>query len=64
MKAHEGARYDDLFMDFNGKYIYIRFNPDSFINNGERQNPDLQTSLPALEAELLKQVDRVKKYEK
>jgi len=50
-------------MDFSGKSIFIRFNPDSFIRNGERQNPDLQTRLPALEDEILKQVDRVKNYE-
>ena len=63
VKTHEGARYDDLLMDFSGKYVFIRFNPDGFIKNGEAQNPDLQTTLPALEAEVLKQVDRVNNYE-
>ena len=24
--ANDDARYDDLFMDFSGKYIFIRFN--------------------------------------
>ena len=30
VKTYEGARYDDLFMDFSGKYIFIWFNLDSF----------------------------------
>jgi len=63
VKKNENARYDDLFMDFSAKYILIRFNPDSFIKHGERQNPDLQTRLPALEDAILKQVDRVRNYE-
>ena len=63
VRRNENARYDDLFMDFSGKYIFIRFNPDSFIENGETQNQGLQTRLPALEDALLKQVDRVKNYE-
>ena len=63
VKDHENARYDDLFMDFSGKYIFIRFNPDSFLKTGKRQNPDLQSRMPALEDQMLKQVDRVKKYE-
>ena len=50
-------------MDFSGKHIYIRFKPDSFIKNGETQNPDSQTRLPALENEILKQVDCVSNYE-
>ena len=32
MKCHENIRYDNLFMDFNGKYIFIRYNPDKFID--------------------------------
>ena len=46
-----------------GNIYFIRFNPDSFIKNGETQNPDLQSRLPALENEILKQVDRAKNYE-
>ena len=30
IKEHEVARYDDLFMDFRGKYICIRYTPDKF----------------------------------
>jgi len=41
----------------------LEFNPYSFIEHGERQNPDLQTRSPALEDAILKQVDRVKNYE-
>ena len=28
IKQNEQNRYDDLFMDFSGKYIFIRYNPD------------------------------------
>jgi len=28
----EFARYNDLFMDFSGKYIFIRYNPDPFLD--------------------------------
>ena len=26
----EKARYDDLFMDFSGRYIFLRINPDPY----------------------------------
>ena len=31
IKCDENIRYDNLFMDFNGKYIFIRYNLDKFI---------------------------------
>ena len=30
--SDENNRYDELFMDFSGKYRFIRYNPDKFIN--------------------------------
>ena len=31
IKEKEIERYNDLFMDFSGKYIFIRYNPDKYI---------------------------------
>ena len=53
-------RYDDLFMDFSGKYLFIRYNPDSFKDaKGNRKNPLFATRMKALEAECEKQIDRI-----
>ena len=30
IKSDENNRYDDLFMDFSGKYIFIRQNQDKY----------------------------------
>ena len=30
IKLYEEHRYDDLFMDFTGKNICIRYNPDTY----------------------------------
>ena len=30
IKQDEEHRYDDLFMYFSGKYIFIRYNPDPY----------------------------------
>ena len=32
IKYDENIRYDNLFMDFSGKYIFIRYNPDEIID--------------------------------
>ena len=29
VKKNEDVRYDDLFLDFSGKYMFIHFNPDN-----------------------------------
>jgi len=36
----EELRYDDLYMLYSGKWVYIRYNPDSFMDEkGKRRNP-------------------------
>jgi len=30
--SDENNRYDELFMDFSGKYIFIRYSPDKYID--------------------------------
>jgi hypothetical protein len=60
----EMARYNDLMMNYTAKWIYIRFNPDSFINaQGRKQNPDIQQRLPVLISEIQKQIYRIKSGE-
>jgi hypothetical protein len=54
----EETRYDDLFMAHSGKWIYIRFNPDKYINaQGVRKNPMIATRLEALKTEIEKQLE-------
>ena len=58
----EEIRYDDLYMAFSGKWIYIRFNPDSFINSdGDRKNPKITDRFNTLEKEINKQIKRIEK---
>jgi hypothetical protein len=58
----EEIRYDDLYMAFSGKWIYIRFNPDSFINSeGVRKNPKITDRFNNLEKEINKQIKRIEK---
>ena len=60
----EETRYDDLYMAHSGKWIYIRFNPDKYINaQGIRKNPMIATRLDALKTEIEKQIKRVEREE-
>jgi len=52
-------RYDDLYMIHSGKWIFIRFNPDSYIDiNGRKVNPDLTDRLFVLLNEIDKHIER------
>lgn len=60
----EEIRYDDLYMAYSGKWIYIRFNPDKFLNShGRSKNPTIASRLPILEAEINKQINRIQNNE-
>jgi hypothetical protein len=60
----EETRYDDLYMAHSGKWIYIRFNPDKYINaEGVRKNPMIATRLETLKKEIEKQINRVEHEE-
>jgi hypothetical protein len=60
----EQTRYDDLFMAFSGKWIYIRFNPDKYISkNGISKNPMISTRLAELKQEIERQIERIQKEE-
>lgn len=59
-KADDEVRYNDLFMDFSGKYIFIRFNPDSYRDSsGDCKNPDMRTRLRNLIKQLNRQISRI-----
>ena len=57
-------RYDDLVMVYTGKWIFIRFNPDSYKDEkGNRKNPEIKKRLKELKKEIDKQIERIKKEE-
>lgn len=56
----EEIRYDDLFMVHGGKFIFIRFNPDSYINkNGTKVNPYMKKRMNDLYDEIIIQTERI-----
>ena len=56
----EEIRYDDIAMVHGGKFIFIRFNPDKFINHkGVKTNPILYLRLYKLKKEINKQIERI-----
>ena len=60
---YEIKRYDNLFMDFSGKYIFIRYNPDKYKENSRNRNPIFKTRIKILEKEIEKQVKRIENEE-
>lgn len=63
-KMDEEIRYDDLYMAHSGKWIYIRFNPDPYINKkGVRKNPMIASRLVKLKLEIEKQIKRIENEE-
>jgi len=60
----EETRYDDLFMAFSGKWVYLRFNPDKYKDrHGKGKNPEIATRLIVLKAEIEKQIARIERDE-
>ncbi len=63
-KMDEETRYDDLYMAFSGKWVYIRFNPDKYKSlNGKNKNPNIATRLFTLKDEINKQINRIENDE-
>ena len=63
-KKDEEIRYDDLYMIHSGKFVFIRFNPDKYINSKNKSvNPMLYTRLPVLKEEIERQIERIKNEE-
>ncbi len=60
----EENRYNDLFVDFSGKYIFIRYNPDKYKDKkGKRRNPKFETRMEMLENEIEKHTSRIDREE-
>ena len=56
----EETRYNDLFMAYSGNWIYIRFNPDPYVDSkGETRNPTMNSRLKVLKEEIEKQTKRI-----
>ncbi len=63
-KIDEENRYNDLFMDFSGKYIFIRYNPDSYKDEkGNERTPRFETKMKVLEKEIEGHTNRIKEGE-
>lgn len=62
-KKDEQDRYDNLFMDFSGKYVFIRYNPDKYKINGNIKNPRFETRMEGLLKEINKHTVRIEKDE-
>lgn len=62
-KKDENDRYDDLYMAYSGKWIYIRFNPDKYKDRrGVVVNPPMAERLEALGRVMREQIRRAEKY--
>jgi len=60
----ERSRYDDLVMVYTGKWIFIRYNPDKYMDSrGKRRNPPLATRLRRLGKEITHQIERITRGE-
>jgi hypothetical protein len=62
-KEDEDARINDLYMAHSGKWVYIRFNPDNYKKNNETIKTSINTRLPNLLKEILKQIKRIENGE-
>jgi hypothetical protein len=57
----EDIRYDDLFMACSGKWIYVRLNTDSYVDDrGVKKNTKLEIRLKVLKAVVDEQIRKIK----
>ncbi len=55
---------DIVLLDFSGKYIFIRYNPDSYKDEkGNERKPRFETRMKVLEKEIERHTNRIKKGE-
>ncbi len=61
-ETYANPKYHDLYMGFSAKFIYIRFNPDSYNDkNNIKHNPLIEDRFDALKLEIDRQINRIKK---
>ena len=58
IKYDDNIRYDTLLMDFSGKYISIKYNPDKFIDNTPK-NPFFSEKMGLLKNNSEKHIQRI-----
>lgn len=49
---YEENRYNEIFLDFSARYIFVRINPDSFTLAGIKVDPSFQERLTVVERKL------------
>jgi len=63
-ESDEEIRYDDLYMVFSGKFIFIRINPDKYINEyGTKVNPTMKKRMELLRDEINIHIERINNEE-
>lgn len=63
IKHDEEIRYDNLFMDFSGKYIFIRYNPDAYKIGNVKKNPKFETRMTELKKMIDYHIQRIENEE-
>ena len=58
-KQDEIKRYNDLYLQFSAKFIFIRFNPDKYIENNITKNPMMAKRLITLKETIDNQIQRI-----
>ena len=57
----EASRYDDLFMVHSGRWVFVRFNPDKYVDDrGKKRNPELADRLRRLAAVVEDRVAKIR----
>jgi hypothetical protein len=59
LPTYERDRYNDLFMDFSGKYIFVRYNPDPYRVGDDKVDPDFATRMSELVVLMQAQIARI-----
>ena len=62
-KQDEIKRYNDLYLQFSAKFIFIRFNPDKYIENGVIKNTMIAKRLTKLKDTIDEQIKRISNNE-
>ena len=58
------TRDNDLFMAYSGKWIYIRFNPDNYVDSkGKPRKTPMKSRLETLKTEIDRQIQRIERNE-
>ena len=57
---YEENRYNELVMDFTGRFVFLRINPDSFTVRGQRRDPAFDERLQVAEDMLKSLLDKIK----